>query len=148
MTRAEKQRLHTKLFASLILWANGWGRPRGIYAVMFELQRSPEAARWNSLHCRVCQKHKDLKVHALPKSQGGHRFRAIGIATSLHCIRLAGDLGLFQVRPGHTPLYLTQSKDYTPLGEHWEDMHPLCCWGGRFKNPDGGHFSVTHRGRK
>lgn len=65
-----------------------------------------------------------------------------GIAASLHCERLALDLLLD--RDGH---YLTDSKDYQPLGEWWEKQHPLCRWGGRFHRPDGNHFSLAYQGR-
>jgi hypothetical protein len=34
------------------------------------------------------------------------------------------------------------------LGEFWESLHPLCCWGGHFRNRDPYHFSVTHGGVK
>lgn len=61
-----------------------------------------------------------------------------GIAHSLHCERLAIDLNLF--RAGKL---LTSVEDYRPLGEHWESIDTLCCWGGRFSRPDADHFSMT-----
>lgn len=64
-----------------------------------------------------------------------------GIATSLHTQRLAADLYLFK-----DDKYLTKTDDYKPLGEFWESLHELCCWGGSFN--DGNHFSITHGGRK
>jgi hypothetical protein len=63
-----------------------------------------------------------------------------GIATSLHVQRLAIDLNLF--KDGE---YLRSTAAHTPLGEWWEQRHPLCRWGGRFK--DGNHYSLTHGGR-
>ena len=66
-----------------------------------------------------------------------------GIANSLHTERLAIDLNLF--RDGK---YLTATEDHRPLGEWWERQHPLCRWGGRFKKPDGNHYSIEHGGRK
>lgn len=66
---------------------------------------------------------------------------------SLHEIGLAADLLLY--KDGR---YLTDTLDYTPLGELWEEMGrqanlPLA-WGGRFKNRDGNHFSFSWLGKK
>lgn len=67
-----------------------------------------------------------------------------GITHSLHTLRLAVDLQLFK-----DGVYLTNSADYKPLGEYWESLHPLCCWGGRFiTRIDGNHFSLTFMGVK
>lgn len=66
-----------------------------------------------------------------------------GIANSLHIIGLAGDLLLY--KDGQ---YLTKSEAYEEFGSFWEGLHPLCRWGGRFKKPDGNHFSVEHEGVK
>lgn len=64
-----------------------------------------------------------------------------GIARSLHCDRLAIDLNLF--RDG---VYLTNTQEYEPLGEFWESLGGA--WGGRFRKPDGNHFSLAYGGRK
>jgi len=66
-----------------------------------------------------------------------------GISTSLHTERLAIDLNLFK----HNK-FLTDTESHRPLGEHWERLHPLCRWGGRFTRPDGNHYSLEHDGRK
>jgi hypothetical protein len=72
-----------------------------------------------------------------------------GISHSLHLIDLAVDLRLFVEGE-----YRTDSEAYRPLGEKWKSMHPLCRWGGDFKDaqgnpkPDGNHFSLEHEGRK
>ena len=65
-----------------------------------------------------------------------------GIVNSLHCERLAIDFNLFK-----DGVYLTDSAAYKPLGEYWEFLGADCRWGGRFKRPDGNHFSITHAGR-
>ena len=39
------------------------------------------------------------------------------------------------------------SEDYRELGDFWKSLDPLCRWGGDFRNPDGGHFSIAHQGR-
>lgn len=62
-----------------------------------------------------------------------------GIARSLHIIRLAIDLNLFKDK-----VYLVDTEDYRPLGEYWESLGGS--WGGRFKKPDGNHFSLTWQG--
>lgn len=72
-----------------------------------------------------------------------------GIANSLHLIGLAADLSLFV----HGE-YQQDSSAYRQLGVYWEQMEGDHCWGGRFKDkqgnpaPDGGHFSISHDGRK
>ena len=62
-----------------------------------------------------------------------------GIAHSLHTKRLAIDLNLFK-----DGKYLSSTESHRPLGEWWEKQHPLCRWGGRFK--DGNHYSLEHEG--
>lgn len=64
-----------------------------------------------------------------------------GIKNSLHVDRLAIDLNLF--KDGQ---YLADTESHRVLGEWWEKLHPLCRWGGRFK--DGNHYSLEHEGRK
>ena len=65
----------------------------------------------------------------------------IGIRSSLHTIKLAIDLNLF--RDGE---WLRSTEDHRPIGEWWEQQHPLNTWGGRFS--DGNHYSSTRDGRK
>ncbi len=60
---------------------------------------------------------------------------------SAHKVRLAIDLNLFQ-----NGEFLEQSEDHKPLGEWWEQQHPLARWGGRFD--DGNHYSFEHNGVK
>ncbi|MGP9421518.1 M15 family metallopeptidase [Ewingella sp. AOP9-I1-14] len=62
-----------------------------------------------------------------------------GIANSLHIQRLAIDFNLFI-----GGVYQTDSKAFLPLGEYWESLGGS--WGGRFKKPDGNHFSLEHNG--
>lgn len=72
-----------------------------------------------------------------------------GIAKSLHIQKLAVDLNLF--KDGH---FLQNSEDHAPLGAFWKGLHPLCRWGGDFKDklgrpkPDGNHYSIEHEGVK
>lgn len=62
-----------------------------------------------------------------------------GIASSLHCSRLAVDFNLFK-----NGRYLTSTEDHRPLGDYWKTLHPLNRWGGDFRRRDGNHYSMTH----
>jgi hypothetical protein len=53
---------------------------------------------------------------------------------SFHYKRLAIDLNFF--RDGN---WLTSTEDHAPLGHYWESLGGT--WGGRFKTPDGNHYS-------
>ena len=64
-----------------------------------------------------------------------------GIAHSLHLIKLAVDFALFK-----DGALLESVEEYRPLGEFWESLDPLCCWGGRFQRVDADHFSITFQG--
>jgi hypothetical protein len=61
---------------------------------------------------------------------------------SNHYIRLAQDLNLFR-----NDVYLTDSKEYKALGDHWKSLNPLNRWGGDFKSKDGNHFSTLWKGK-
>jgi hypothetical protein len=63
----------------------------------------------------------------------------IGIANSNHLRSLAIDLSLFK-----DGIYLDKSESYLPAGKYWESLGG--CWGGRFHNPDGDHFSLEYKG--
>jgi len=54
---------------------------------------------------------------------------------SFHYRRLAIDLNLFW-----NGKWLTRAEDHQPLGEYWEGLGGT--WGGRFKDPDGNHYSL------
>lgn len=66
-----------------------------------------------------------------------------GIKNSAHTRKLAADI--FLVKDGKVTW---DTSDYEALGEHWESLHELCRWGGRFKNRDAVHFSLEHGGVK
>jgi hypothetical protein len=104
------------LFAALVADLIDEAFQRGFEVTLGEAYRSPEEA---------------ARLAKLGK----------GIAQSLHTSRLAIDLNLF--RDG---VYLSSTESHRPLGEWWEALHPLCRWGGRFK--DGNHYSLEHGGRK
>ena len=62
-----------------------------------------------------------------------------GHPNSTHRFRLAVDLNLFK-----DGKYLASTEDHRPLGEWWEQQHPLAKWGGRFM--DGNHYSFEWQG--
>lgn len=66
-----------------------------------------------------------------------------GFSNSLHPDRLAIDINLF--RKG---VFLETTEAHTEFGEYWESLHELARWGGRFRKPDGNHYSIEHGGRK
>lgn len=78
-----------------------------------------------------------------PATAAANAAAGLGIANSLHTLRLAVDFNLF--RNGE---YLTGVSDFLPLGEYWESLASDCCWGGRFHKPDADHFSIEHDGVK
>lgn len=80
------------------------------------------------------------EVQRTPECAALNAKKGTGIANSLHTQRLAVDLNLFV-----NGKYMTDTKDYLPLGEYWETLGGT--WGGRFKSrPDGNHFSLEHNG--
>lgn len=83
----------------------------------------------------------EVKRH--PKMAEYYASRGLGIKNSLHVLGLAVDMDLFL-----DGKYLTDTADYEELGVWWEQAHPLCRWGGRFKRRDGRHFSIEHNGVK
>ena len=72
--------------------------------------------------------------------------RGYGHRNSNHKRRLAIDLNLF--RDGS---YLDMTEDHRELGEWWEahgeEIGLPLRWGGRFRNPDGNHYSCEWRGQ-
>lgn len=63
-------------------------------------------------------------------------------AVSVHKDRLALDLNLVT---GGT--YETAEGSHRKLGEYWKSLHPLCRWGGDFKEKDYNHYSLEWQGR-
>jgi hypothetical protein len=112
LTLRQKQSLFAVLVARLIQHATALG-----YELTFgEAWRSPEEAA------------------RLAKT-------GAGITASLHCVKLAIDLNLFEKGQ-----YFSSTEAHRPLGEWWEQQHALCRWGGRFG--DGNHYAITYGGRQ
>ncbi|MEG0208797.1 MAG: M15 family metallopeptidase [Hafnia sp.] len=79
------------------------------------------------------------EAYRTPEQAALNAKKGSGIANSLHTQRLAVDFNLFIAGT-----YQTDSAAYRPLGEYWESLGGS--WGGRFKRPDGNHFSLEHDG--
>lgn len=79
------------------------------------------------------------EAYRTPEQAALNAKKGSGIANSLHTQRLAVDFNLFI-----GGVYQTDSAAYRPLGEYWESLGGS--WGGRFKRPDGNHFSLEHEG--
>jgi hypothetical protein len=84
--------------------------------------------------CTLDWAYRPPEVAAMYAAQGK------GAKASLHTSRLAVDLNLFK-----DGVYLSDTESHRPIGEWWEQQHPLCRWGGRFK--DGNHYSFSHGGK-
>lgn len=90
-------------------------------------------AHKRSLGVRIGEVYRPKEMAAIYAEKG------MGIKNSNHTRKLAVDI------------FLTQNGElqwgveaYRPLGIWWEDQHPLCRWGGRFKRRDAYHFSLAH----
>jgi hypothetical protein len=83
------------------------------------------------------------EAYRTPEQAALNAQKGTGISNSLHPVRLAIDLNLFI-----DGVYMTDSKAYEPLGVFWEALHPENAWGGRFRKPDGNHFSRQFEGRR
>lgn len=117
MTLGQKQRLFARIVPRLLDKAHELG-----YEVTFGDAMRDE---------RVFGKVGESKGYGHPRS--GHK------------LRLAIDLNLFADIDGDNDLdYLQTTEQHRVLGEWWEKQHPLCRWGGRFK--DGNHYSLEHEG--
>lgn len=138
MTLGQKQELFSHLFAKLVLFAIESG-----YTVrMGETRRSNEQAEINAMgaegRARFCNYIEGLFPALAAKIRDN---TGSGIVGSVHELGLAGDLNLFK-----NGVYLTRTEDHAELGAWWKAQHPLCRWGGDFR--DGNHYSLEHDGRK
>jgi len=70
---------------------------------------------------------------------------------SNHYLKLAGDINLFIAGD-----YLAETIQHQESGEHWENSHELCRWGGNWDKDDhpgepgeddGNHYSLIHEGK-
>ncbi|MGL5281922.1 MAG: M15 family metallopeptidase [Plesiomonas shigelloides] len=90
----------------------------------------------NGYELTVGDAYRDPRLHGDMGVKKGY-----GHASSNHKQRLAIDFNLFK-----DGKFLTSTEDHRPLGEFWESIGGS--WGGRFKSPDGNHYSIEHNGVK
>ena len=64
----------------------------------------------------------------------------IGIINSLHCVRLAIDLNLFDAQGNYIA---TMCPDYQKIGDYWKSLNSENNWGGDFKRIDLNHFEMV-----
>lgn len=81
------------------------------------------------------------EAYRTPEQASLNAAKGIGIADSLHTLRLAVDFNLFIGGE-----YKPDTESYRPIGEYWESIGGA--WGGRFKKADGNHFSLEYKGRR
>lgn len=134
MTLKELQVVFSKLLPKLLDKIS----ETGYECTLGEAYRTPVQAWINSLPANsiLIAKSPNMRETRYPEPVGG-----VGSSKSVHMIRLAIDLNLFK-----DGMYLADSKYYQEFGEYWKGLHPLCRWGGDFK--DGNHFSMEFEGRK
>lgn len=127
----------SEMLPSLLIYA----KAQGYQITLGETTRSDEQAELNAMGY---EGRSELANFISPKwpllaQKILNNGKANGIRESLHCIKLAVDIGLFK-----KGVYLTQSSDYELLGVYWESIGGT--WGGRFS--DGNHFSLAFGGKK
>lgn len=123
MTLREKQSLFAILKARLVLWvqAQGWSvTEREGYV------GDTDAADGD---------------YDGPHKKGGAHYTGLGQDFAL----FAGGHWVNDVYQGGTYVSAGGHPFWRDIGEHWEQMHPLCRWGGRFS--DDNHLSLFHEGR-
>jgi len=139
MTLGEQQRLFFSLY---IQWA-AWLLARGYLCTWGEALRSDEQAEINALgyegRSRLAQMIAPAFTALSQKILNNGKNN--GIRGSLHELKLAMDTNLFK-----DGKYLETTEEWREAGEHWESLHPLCRWGGRFG--DGNHVSLEYEGKK
>lgn len=64
-----------------------------------------------------------------------------GIASSLHCERLAIDINLFK-----DGVYITDGEGHRDLGAWWKTLGPRYRFGGDFRRVDWNHYSISPDG--
>lgn len=141
MTLGEKQRLFVRLENQWVQWvlAQGYELTHG------ESLRSDEQAEINGMgyanRVRLANMIRPYPAFTALSEAILNNGKAGGIKTSLHMEKLAADWNLFK-----DGAYIADTLGWREVGEHWETLHPLCRWGGRFG--DGNHISLEHNGRK
>lgn len=138
MTLGQKQRLFSRLVGLFIIEAY----KRGYELTFGEAKRSNEQAEINAMGSEgrtalitFIRPTYPVLAQKIADNTGS------GIRGSLHELQLAIDFNLFK-----NGMYLAETSQWKEMGEFWESLHPLCRWGGRFR--DGNHLSLEHEGKK
>lgn len=123
LTLRERQSLFAVLKARLVLWISeqGWSYVEGEGFV-----GDTDAADGD---------------HDGPHKAGGAHYTKLGEDGAL----FIGGHWYGDVYQGGRYVSEGGSAEWRRIGEKWEGMHPLCRWGGRFR--DDNHLSIAHEGR-
>jgi hypothetical protein len=140
MILGEKQELFVKLQAEWVPWVlshPGWHLREGEGRI---LQMGPDGKGRRARHALTGL---PLRVKDLVHMDGGTHYLGIGKDWNLFI-----DPGAEGNAFGSTKLWVSSGSHpaWLQLGVHWELMHELCRWGGRFG--DANHFSLEHDGKK
>lgn len=81
------------------------------------------------------------ELYRTPEQAAIYAANGRGIAKSLHQVKCAIDLNLFDEQGN----YLETTEAHKEFGDYWESLHPNCRWGGRYR--DGNHYELLDRPR-
>lgn len=134
---------HQQLFGRLLPQLISKAHELGFEATIGESHRTDEQAEINALGPEGRERLGRVldATHPTLAKKVRNNGRVVGIRHSVHVLKLAIDLHLFN---GTT--YLTSTEDHRPLGMFWIALHPWCRWGGDWG--DGNHYSLEYDGRK
>ena len=137
MTLGERQELFTNTLWKLLARMN----TLGFQARLKEVLRPDLIALVYGYDEAKCLKAANLLQPEFPDMANAiHRISKVnGSTRSVHLEALAADIDLFR-----NGVYLSSGVEHADFGKWWEAQHPLCCWGGRFGDPN--HYSVTPDG--
>ena len=131
------------LFAESVPRLLDHARELGYHVSLGEVYRSDEQAELNAIGFSGRAALVKLIEKAFPLLAGKiANNRGNGIRNSLHTLRLAIDLQLFDA----AGKWLTEDYPYSLLADFWESLGPLHRAGIRYG--DTPHFSIEHNGTK
>jgi len=135
----EKQSRFARALPRLLDYAHSLGYD----VTLGECYRSDEQAEINAIGFDGRKQVAQLVRTAFPLLAAKiENNRGNGIRNSVHMLRLAIDLQLFDL----AGKWVQDVYPYSLLGEFWESLDKDHRWGGRFK--DAPHFSIEHEGVK
>jgi len=138
LSLGQKQRLFARLLPRLLdrIYAAGFEVTLG------EVFRSDEQAEINAIGQAGREEVARLVAAKFPAlaEKLRNNGKADGVRMSIHQLKLAADINLFDGRGN----YIADGEAHRPFGLWWKASHPLCAWGGDFR--DGNHYSIEHGG--